>query len=82
MSDIESNPQKAVPPPSSGSALARRIATAILTIYDTDGGTECTRAQMMLKQSNGTERNMGGRNKASIVEEIDRLLVEHAYKDE
>jgi hypothetical protein len=61
--------------PSSCWALAQQIATAILTVYDKDGGTECIRAQMMLKKADGTEINMGGRCKASlaqcIVEELE-----------
>ena len=47
--------------------LAEKIATEILTVYlGADKYQECTRAQLMLRQADGTERNMGGRNKASL----------------
>jgi len=55
-------------------ALAQQIATTILTVYEKDGGTECTRAQMMLKKSDGTEVNMGGRCKASLAQCIAEKL--------
>jgi len=48
--------------------LAEKIATKIMTVYGP--GTEiheCTRAQLMLMQPNRTEKNMGGRNKRSII---------------
>lgn len=51
--------------------VATQIATSILTVYaGTTDGIECHRAQMMLKQADGTEKNMGGRNKDSLVKEI------------
>jgi len=43
---------------------AEVIATDILTVGDED--IECTRAQMMLKQPDGSEINMAGRNKKNI----------------
>ncbi len=46
--------------------VAEDIATAILTTQSSTGGTECTRAQMMLKDGD-SEKNMGGRNKNSII---------------
>jgi len=56
--------------------LAEDIASDILTVaYTSDDDVECTRAQMMLVQSDGTERNMGGRCKESIVRVVlSRLL--------
>jgi hypothetical protein len=48
--------------------LAQSLATDILTVADREnGGIECTRAQMMLMQPDGKERNMGGRCKDSLV---------------
>jgi hypothetical protein len=58
--------------------LSQRIATSILTVWDKDGGTECTRAQIMLKQPDGTEKNMGGRCKASLAQCIAEALEEEA----
>ena len=49
-------------------ALAQKIATAILTAWDKDGGTECTRVQLMLSEPFVTERIMGGRCKASLAQ--------------
>ena len=54
--------------------LSELIATEILSVYDRSGATECTRAQMMLARPDGTERNMGGRNKDSIIEAVDYIL--------
>ena len=45
--------------------MAEVIATEILTVWSDDSDIECTRAQMML-DTNGAERNMGGRNKQSL----------------
>ena len=61
------------------STVAEQIASDILTVWSSDSsGIECDRAQMMLKQSDGKERNMGGRNKESIIKTIlphlERLL--------
>jgi hypothetical protein len=50
--------------------LVNEIATDLLTIYSNPDNIECTRAQMMLKQSDGSEKNMGGRNKNSIQQTI------------
>jgi hypothetical protein len=47
--------------------LAEKIATKILTVWSCRQGTECTRAQLMLQQPDGSEKSMGGRNKSSIV---------------
>lgn len=51
-------------------SVAEEIAKDLLTVWNTSEGTECTRMQMMLMQADGTERNMGGRIKASVVETI------------
>ena len=56
--------------------LAEKIATEILTVSAANGLIECTRVQLMLRQEDGTERNMGGRNKASLIEAIERNLRE------
>lgn len=57
--------------------FAVKLATDILTVADNEsGGIECTRAQMMLKQSDGTERNMGGRNKESLIQLIECHLMD------
>jgi len=62
------------------SEIATEIATAILTVYGpSDQGTECTRVQMMLKGADGTEVNMGGRSKSSIVNQIDEVLKSHGF---
>ncbi len=55
--------------------LAKKIATELLTMH---GPTivECTRMQLMLVQNDGSERNMGGRNKTSITEVIERHIEE------
>ena len=51
--------------------LAEKIATSLLTPYNEE---ECTRIQLMLKQDNGIEANMGGRNKQSIINTIIECL--------
>ena len=56
------------------SSVAQRIAADILTVAGRKGPVECTRAQMMLKQPDGSERDMGGRCKASIANTIDEHL--------
>jgi hypothetical protein len=61
------------------SNVAEQIATDILTVWSTNpGGVECTRMQAMLMQPDGTEKNMGGRCKESIIKTIiphlERLL--------
>ena len=49
--------------------MAKKIAEDILTTWPARAGTEeCTRVQLMLKQPDGSERNMGGRNKTSLIE--------------
>jgi hypothetical protein len=60
-----------------GSTLAQEIATKILTVYTDPKPLECTRAQMMLKQPDGSETQHGGRNKQSIVNVIDEVLTRH-----
>jgi len=60
-----------------GSALAHEIATALLTVQELDGPLECDRAQMMCNYGNGNETEHGGRNKQSIVTEIDAVLARH-----
>ena len=59
-----------------GSALAHEIATEILTTHGREP-LECTRAQMMFKQPDGTETEHGGRNKQSIVNTIDDVFARH-----
>lgn len=61
------------------SAFAEELATRLLTVMGPLGGIECTRAQMMLKRDDGTEQNYGGRNKRSIMLEIDELLAEKGF---
>lgn len=51
--------------------LAERIATALLTPY---GGPEGTRLQIMLKRPDGTETNLGGNCKQSIINTVNRIL--------
>jgi hypothetical protein len=52
--------------------FAEKLASDILTVAASDvGGIECDRAQMMQKLNDGTERNMGGRNKASLIRLIE-----------
>jgi hypothetical protein len=68
--------------PSSCWALGQQIATAILTVHGQDGGVECTRAQMMLKQTDGTEINMGGRCKASLAQCIAEELEAAGWPNE
>ena len=60
-----------------GSALAHEIATALLTVQELDGPLECDRAQMMCSYGHGNETEHGGRNKQSIVREIDAVLARH-----
>jgi hypothetical protein len=61
--------------------IAQSLATDILTVADSEsGGIECTRAQMMLKQPDGTERNMGGRCKDSLVRVIEYHLLEKLFE--
>jgi len=72
------------------STVAEQIATDILTVdiltVFHPSGIECDRAQMMLRNPDGTERNMGGRNKSSIVNTIlphlERLLDRHNAQDQ
>lgn len=52
--------------------FAEKLAADILTVAASDvGGIECDRVQMMQKLNDGTERNMGGRNKASLIRLIE-----------
>ena len=53
--------------------LAREIAKALMTIH---GEKEMVveRIQLMKKCSDGVERNMGGRNRESVIEIIEELL--------
>lgn len=56
-------------------ALADAIATELLTVHlSRTEAVECTRAQMMLRQSDGTERDIGGRCKGSVRNVILRHL--------
>jgi hypothetical protein len=54
--------------------LAEEIASALLTPHN-EG--ECQRIQLMLKTEDGSERNMGGRNKANIIDTISEILTKH-----
>lgn len=57
--------------------LAEKIATEILTAWiGSNRYIECTRAQLMLRQPDGLERIMGGRNKDSLVKAIEEILNE------
>jgi len=62
-----------------GSQIAIEMATAILTVETSDDPLECDRAQMMALDDNKREHNMGGRNKQSIVTEIDAVLEAHRF---
>ena len=62
-----------------GSQIAIEMATAILTTHGVDGPTECNRAQMMLERASHKQTIMGGRNKQSIVDEIDAVLAAHGF---
>lgn len=62
-------------------ALADAIATELLTVHlPRTEAVECTRAQMMLLQPDGTERDMGGRCKGSVRDVILRHLNAAARK--
>lgn len=56
--------------------LADKIATRIMTVHYPDGDIVCTRMQSMLKQGDGTEKNLGGRNRSSISAVIYDCLTE------
>lgn len=56
------------------SSLAEEIASALLTPHN---DVECQRIKLMLKTEDGSERNMGGRNKASIIDVISEILAKH-----
>lgn len=51
--------------------LAESIAAELLT---SAVGIEATRMQLMLMDSDGVERNMGGRNKESMIRVIESHL--------
>ena len=53
--------------------LAREIAKALMTIHG-DKDVVVERIQLMKKQDNGSEKNMGGRCRQSVVEIIEELL--------
>ena len=61
-------------------SLAERIAVALLTPH---GGPECHRLQIMQRlEPDGTrfphyERDMGGHNKQSIIDVINRVIAGH-----
>lgn len=65
------NVKPAIWPGFSSDKLAHVIATDILTPH---GCAECTRAQLMSKQLDGSERDMGGHNKQSLITVIKRHL--------
>ena len=46
--------------------LAEKIAKEIMTFFDGENEIECTRIQLMLEQSDGSEKNIGVRDKDSI----------------
>jgi hypothetical protein len=51
--------------------FAEKLAKDILTVGYFEGDIECDRAQMMKQRSDGTEQNMGGRSKDSLVRLIE-----------
>ena len=59
-------PPVAAAAPCSASELADRIADEILTVGASGGPIRCSRAVMMKGKYPDGERNMGGRNHASI----------------
>lgn len=65
-----------------GSRIAIEIATAILTVQELEGPLECDRAQMMCGWGDGIETGHGGRNKQSIVKEIDAVFARHGFGKE
>jgi len=52
-------------------SLPEQIAAALLTPY---GGPEGTRLQIMLKRPDGTESDLGGNNKQSVIDAVSRVL--------
>lgn len=63
----------------SADVLAKRIATDILTVGASGGDVLCTRAVMMKGKYPHGERDMGGRNHASIAFVIRQHLVAAGY---
>lgn len=61
-------------PESKDTSLAEKIATALLT---PNGSKECHRMQLMERIDDGFERNMGGRNKQSMIDTISAVLADH-----
>lgn len=55
-------------------SLAEKIASALLTPRN---GQEGTRLAIKLRQDDGTEKDLGGNCKQSIIIVINRLLAEH-----
>jgi len=60
-----------------GSQIAFEIATDILTVGSSEGLTECVRAEMKHKPTDGVELGLGGRNKQSIMNCVDAVLKKH-----
>ena len=54
--------------------LAEKITKEIMTFFDGENEIECIRIQLMLEQSDGSEKNIGGRDKESIKNVIIRNL--------
>ena len=55
--------------------ISDKIADEILTVYGhNDTIIKCTRAQLMLRRPDGSESDMGGRNKESISMTIEEQL--------
>lgn len=63
----------------SADALAKRIATEILTVGASGGPIRCNRAVMMKGRYPDGERDMGGRNAASIAFVIREHLLAAGY---
>lgn len=65
--------------PYSADELAKRIAAEILTVGASGGLIRCTRAVMMKGRHPDGERNMGGRNAASIALVVKEHLLSAGY---
>jgi len=65
--------------PCSADELAKRIAAEILTVGASGGLIRCTRAVMMKGKYPDGERDMGGRNAASIAFVVKEHLLAAGY---
>ena len=61
-------------PASCSPSLAQKIASALLTPYM---GEEGTRLAIKLRQPDGTEKDLGGNCKQSIIDAINKVIVDH-----